>query len=124
MMDFFLEGGPGMYPVLLIGGLVLVSAGSYAYDTEPVRLRFLAVGSLALFVFMTGAILSNVAHVFWYLEDETRVPADQLWRTLFTGLKEASRPGLLGFLLWGVALVLVSVGVYRSGRRELKAARG
>jgi hypothetical protein len=122
--DAFREGGWGMYPVVVLGILLMVSAGRYAFDGEPVRLRFIAVLALSLMVFGIGGTGAAVAKVLWYLEDETRVPADQFLRILAEGPKEASRPCVTGLALLGFGLVLVAIGVYRVGRRELEAARG
>ena len=43
MLEFFHEGGWGMYPVLVLGLMLMVSAARYALDGEPVRLRFIGV---------------------------------------------------------------------------------
>ena len=45
-------------------------------------------------------------------------------RLLVAGLKESTRPALLGFGLLSLSLILVAIGVYRVGQRELRAARG
>ena len=124
MVEFFMEGGWGMYPVLILGVLLVGSAGRYAFDGEPVRLRFIGVLSLTLLAFIATGLTADVAKVFWYLESPERASDAMLLRTLFEGLKESSRPALLGFPLLGLALALVSIGVYRVGGRELAATRG
>jgi hypothetical protein len=121
MVEFFREGGWGMYPVAVFGVILLVTAGRYAWDGEPLRLRFAIAMSALLVVTMTHAMLTDVAQVFWHLQDRVRVPDSELWRTLFTGLMESTRPGALGGTLLTFALVLVAVGVYRGARRELRA---
>ncbi|HVK64911.1 MAG TPA: hypothetical protein VM694_10565, partial [Polyangium sp.] len=45
-----------------------------------------------------------------------RVPDAEVTRILFTGLKEAGRPGTLGGLLLTLVACVVSVGVLRSAR--------
>jgi hypothetical protein len=124
MGQFFIEGGWGMYPVLVLSLIVVASAGRYAFDGEPVRLRFITATSLTLLVFIAGASTACVAKVFWFLESPERVPDAQFVRIFAEGLKESSRPALLGLPLLSVALILVSIGVYRVDRRELAAARG
>jgi hypothetical protein len=124
MPEFFLEGGWGMYPVLVLSVILVGSAGRYAFDGEPVRLRFVGVLSLTLLAFIGTALTADVAKVFWYLESPDRVADAMFLRILVEGLKESSRPALLGLPLLGLALILVSIGVYRVGRRELGAARG
>jgi hypothetical protein len=50
--------------------------------------------------------------------------ADQHFvRSLMTGLMESTRPAYLGGALLAIALVLVAVGEYRSGHREMQALR-
>jgi hypothetical protein len=120
----FEEGGWGMYPVLVLGTLLVVSGGRYAFDGEPVRLRFIAVLSLTLMVFSVGGTLSAIAKTFWFLEDETRVPLVRYAYVLAEGLKESSRPCVMGLAFLGLGLILVTIGVYRVGRRELSAGRG
>ena len=124
MGQFFIEGGWGMYPVLVLSVILVGSAGRYAFDCEPVRLRFITAVSLTLLAFIAASLTAAVAKVFWFLESPERVPDAQFLRILAEGLKESSRPALLGLPLLGVALILVSIGVYRVGRRELAAARG
>jgi hypothetical protein len=124
MLEFFREGGWGMYPVLVLGLMLIVSGARYMLDGEPVRLRFIGVLSLAHLAFIATGLTADVAKVFWYLHSSEHVPDAELWRTLFEGLKESSGPALLGFPLLGLALILVTIGVYRVGNRELAAARG
>jgi hypothetical protein len=120
MVQFFVEGGWGMYPVLVMGLLLIGSSIRYAIDTEPVRLRFIAAISLALVVTMVHATWTCFAAVFHYLEQSKD---EQLARSLMTGLMESTRPATLGGALLVVGLILVAAGVYRSGRRELRALR-
>ncbi|MET0595344.1 MAG: hypothetical protein ABW133_21785 [Polyangiaceae bacterium] len=124
MRDFFIEGGWAMYPVLILGLVLLASSGRYATDLEPIRLRFIGVLSLALVVFIAAGVVINTAMVFWYLQSRERVPDAEYLRILAEGLKEASRPANLGLPMLGVGLILVSIGFYRDGRRELAAVRG
>ena len=122
MLDFFREGGWGMYPVLVFGLVLLVSAGRYAWDLEPARLRFSVVMSLLVLAASAHAMLTDVAQVLWYVQSPERAPDAELVRTVFTGLMESTRPGGLGGALVTLALVLIAIGVYRGGRRELRAA--
>ncbi len=122
MMQLFVEGGWGMFPVLIFGLVTMYAAGRYAIDGEAVRLRFVAAMSVVLVASMVHSMLTNVAAVFWYLQDPERAPDGELARILFTGLMESTRPGALGGALLVLALVLVAVGVYRSGRKELRLA--
>ncbi len=123
MIEFFKEGGWGMWPVLVLGLVMVGSAGRYVMDREPVRLRFVKATSFALLTAIALATLTDVAQVLWYISDEARAPADQRIAIFIEGMKECTRPGALGLGLLELALVLVAIGVYRGGRRELDAAR-
>jgi hypothetical protein len=120
MADFFVEGGWGMYPVLVLGLVLLGAAGRYAMDGEPIRLRFVTALSLALLVTMLHATWTCVAAVLHHMQ---AVAAQDFQGTLMTGLMESTRPATLGGALLTLALILVSVGTYVAGRRELDALR-
>src|SRR4051794_4446635 len=115
MRNFFIEGGALMWPVLVLGLLVVVSAVRYMLDGEPVRLRFITVCSLALLATVALAVVLDVSAVLAFL---AHVPPEQFRTVVVVGLKESSRPAILGFGLLGVALDLVVIGAYRLGRRE------
>jgi hypothetical protein len=121
MVRFFIEGGWGMYPVLVMGLMTVWASARYALDTEPVRLRFIAAIALALLVTVLHATWTCVAAVFAYLQ---QAPGEPTARTLMTGLMESTRPATLGGALLTIALILVALGAYRSTHRELRALRG
>lgn len=122
MLQFFAEGGWGMWPVLVFGLVMLGTSARYAWDLEPARLRFVVALAAVELVSATHAMLADVAQVFWYVSDPDRVADGELARITFVGLMESTRPGLLGGGLLTLALVLVAIGVYRGGRRELRVA--
>ena len=122
MGQFFMEGGWGMFPVLVLSLILLASAGRYAMDGEPVRIRFITAVSLTLLAFIAAGVTAGAAKVLWFLESPERVPDADLPRVFAMGMKECSRPAVMGLPLLGLALILVCIGVYRVGRRELTAA--
>lgn len=122
MVQFFVEGGFAMLPVAVFGLVLLGTAGRYAWDGEPERLRFAIAMAVLLVATSLHAMLLDVAAVFAYVQSPERVRDADLVRVVFTGLMESTRPGALGGALLVLALVLVAIGVYRSGRRELRAA--
>src|SRR5262245_15439387 len=124
MRDFFIEGGYAMYPVLALGVVLVWAAARYARDGEPVRLRFIIACALALAVAAVHGTWTDVKMVLFHLADESRVPDAMFARVLVTGLKESTGPVVLASALGVLAAILVCIGVYRVGRRELKAARG
>ncbi|HEY0709835.1 MAG TPA: hypothetical protein VGG33_23680 [Polyangia bacterium] len=121
MLTFFIEGGILMWPILVLGLLMVGSAGRYLLDGEPIRLRFLLFLGLALLATTVLAVAMDVSLVLTYLGKASR---EDLLLILAEGLKESSRPAILAFALLGLALDLIAIGVYRVGRRELKAAKG
>jgi hypothetical protein len=121
MRDFMIEGGWGMWPVLVFGLLLLGSSVLYSLRPHPPRLRFIVAMSVLIAVASAHAMLTDVAMVF---KHTPRFPADRHFAVLLTGLKESTRPGILGGAFLVLALVFVAVGVYRLGRRELASPAG
>ena len=117
MLDFFAEGGWGMYPVLGLGVVMLVGAGRYAADLSPARLRFVVGVGLTLLITMTHASLTGAAMVMWFLESRERVPDAEFARVLVTGLKECSRPWAMGGAFFSLSGILVCVGLHRATQR-------
>jgi hypothetical protein len=120
MARFFIEGGWGMYPVLVMGLVLVGAAVRYALDGEPIRLRFITALAVTLLCTMLHATWTCVAAVFGFLQ--TVAPPERV-PTLMTGLMESTRPAALGGALLVLALTAVSIGAYRAGRRELDALR-
>lgn len=116
--EFMREGGWGMWPILLLGFVVLASATRYAIRPERHCLRFIAILWLTLLVVIAHASLTDVAAVFHYLEDPARAPDGQLARLLITGLKEATRPAALGGIFLTLVPLLAAVGQYREDIRQ------
>ena len=121
MLHFFIGGGALMWPILVLGLLLVGSATRYMLDGEPVRLRFIALLSLALLVTTALATALDVSMVMAHLD---HTPVERVRASLTHGLKESSRPAILGLGLLGLALDLLAIGAYRVGRRELRAAKG
>ena len=124
MMMFFEEGGFAMYPILVMGIILVAASVRYALDGEPIRLRFITSLGLALVVMSILATIMGVAAVLGWAETGIeKLPGPEFKQTFVVGLKECTRCGLLGGSLLVLALIAVAVGAYRSGRRELKALR-
>lgn len=121
MLQFFQEGGWGMFPVTAFGLVMVIAAGRFAWDGELLRLRFITAMGVVLLAAMTHAMLTDVAAVLSYVQDPANVTDEALPRIVFTGLMESTRPGALGGALLVLALVLAAVGVSRSTSRELRA---
>ena len=123
MYQFFMEGGWSMYPILVLGLILVWSAARFAIDREPVRRSFIGVTSLALLVSLVQGSLSGFGVLMWALSDVKRVPPEMRLPILFAGLKEVTRPGIFGLGFLGVGLILLAIGVYRTGLRELRATQ-
>ncbi|WP_437980996.1 hypothetical protein [Sorangium sp. So ce117] len=116
MFDFFVEGGWGMWPILVFG-MVTVGAGlQFALRPEPGKLGFIAAMGLTTLVATIHATWIDLGAVFSYLSDPAKVPDGEIARVLVVGLKESTRPGSLGGLLLAIACLLSAVGVLRAGR--------
>jgi hypothetical protein len=115
----FLQGGFGMYPVLVTGVMLVVVATRYALDAEPIRLKFIlalsaVLGSLLLFW--------TVVDVISTLTDLAADPAEIARKASFAlGLTKLLNQWALGMFLLVLSSIAVAVGIYRSGRRQLKA---
>jgi hypothetical protein len=110
-----------MFPVLVMGLVLVWAAVRYAIDSEPVRLRFITAFGPALTVTVLHATWTCLAAVFHFLQT---VPDAEFRATLVTGLTESTRPATLGGALLSLSLILVAVEAYRSSRRELAALGG
>lgn len=124
MYVFFREGGWVMYPVLAIGLLLVIAAIQFAIDRQPARRPFITTLLLTELVISAHGTISGFGVVMWALTDEKRVPDNQVMRILFQGMKEITRPTLMGLAFMAIALLAVSIGVYRTSQRELQALRG
>lgn len=122
--QFMLEGGWGMWPVLLLGLVALASSIRYAARPERLCLRFISILWLTLLVVVVHATVTDVAAVFRYLEDPVRAPDGQMARLLVAGLKESSRPAALGGIFLTLVPLAAAVGVYREYNLTRPAAPG
>src|SRR5262245_924310 len=112
---FMREGGWGMWPVLLIGLVVLASAVRYAARPDRLWLRFVAALWVTLLVSVVHASVTDVAAVFGYFDDPARATDAQIPRLIIMGLKESTRPAALGGIFLTLAPLLAAVGLYREG---------
>ncbi|XXX74282.1 hypothetical protein WMF30_42220 [Sorangium sp. So ce134] len=116
MVEFFVEGGFGMWPILVFGMIAVGAALQFARRPELGKLRFIAAMGLTTLVATIHATWLALGSVFSYLSDPAKVPDGELARVLVVGLMESTRPGSLGGLLLMLACLLSAVGVLRAGR--------
>jgi len=116
-MQFMIEGGFGMWPVLVFGLFALGAAGRYAWRPQKGRLGFVAGMLITTLSAVVHATWTDVGSVFHYLESVDRASDAQFSRILMEGLKESTRPGALGGMLITLALLVVSIGLHRAHAR-------
>ena len=117
MIEFFIEGGWAMWPLLVLGMVTLGAAGRFMRNPETPQLKFVAAMALATGVMTLHATWMDVGMVFKTLSDPQRVPDAELTRTLFVGLMESTRPGTLAGTLLTLAALLVAVGFLRAQKK-------
>jgi len=113
MVDFFIEGGWGMWPILVFGLVLLGASVRFAQKPSAKLLRFVVAMGVTVLVTSFHATWTDFGAVFNTLSDPARVPDHEVVRTFFVGLKECTRPGAFGGAVLTLAAVLVSVGVLR-----------
>ncbi|HEY0712020.1 MAG TPA: hypothetical protein VGF45_05065 [Polyangia bacterium] len=112
-MQFMTEGGFAMWPILLVGLIGFCGGLRFAIAPEPRWLAFTLAMWVTLLTTVAHATLLDVGAVMTALQNEARYPDPILVRSLFAGLKEATRPAALGGTFLSVIALVVSVGVFR-----------
>lgn len=116
-VEFFREGGWGMWPVLLFGAIALGGAVRYATRPTSRALAFTGLMWLTCLSAVLHALITNAATVFGFL-GEGEVADAMFFRILMVGLKESSRPGALGGIFLTLVPLCVAIGVLRARPRE------
>lgn len=118
LSEFFLEGGWGMWPVLVFGMVTVGAAGRFAWKPEIKQLGFLGAMALTTLGAIFNATWTDVAAVLQNLTEKAPLPELEFRTTLVAGLMESTRPGTLGGILLTLACLLLSVGALRANRTE------
>jgi hypothetical protein len=113
-MQFMIEGGFGMWPVLVFGLFAIGGAGRYAWQPLARRLPFVGGMILTTASAVLHATWTALGSVFRYLESPERASDADFVRVLVEGLKESTRPGALGGMLITLALLVVCIGLHRA----------
>lgn len=113
MMEFFREGGWGMWGILFVGGALIGATARFALRPERRRLGFLGAMALATVLMTITALSTDLGMVCYTLARPEKVPDAELVRTLFEGLKESSRPVSFGGVILSVASLLLAAGMAR-----------
>lgn len=116
MVEFFKEGGWGMWAILFIGIVLLVSAGRFAVRPEPRRIGFLAGITVSLIFAAFHGTSIALGTVFGAVgADRVHIPKEDMAAVLLIGLKESSRPVTFATMILTVAALLFSAGMARMG---------
>jgi hypothetical protein len=118
MVEFFMEGGWGMWAILIFGLTLLGVSIRFAVRPQRAQIPFLAAMALTTLFSTAHATWTDLGAVFNAVSDEKRVPDAMMARTLMEGLKECTRPGSLGGAMLTLSCVIFAVGVLRLGKRD------
>ncbi len=118
MIEFFKEGGWGMWPILVLSLITVGASARFAIKPERRQIGFLFAMALATITSCFHATWTDIGTVFGALSDEKFAPDAVAPRILAEGLKESPRPGALGGSFLTLAAILVAVGMLRLGREE------
>jgi hypothetical protein len=129
MLEFFMDGGWPMFPIVALGLALLYAATRYALDRETFRLRLVGVLSLAVLGMSVLGFLFDAAKVltFWagWMDPErpggNPLPEAQRVTVALLGAQESTCTLIFGLGFLGLGFVLVAIGAYQAGRRELAA---
>jgi hypothetical protein len=116
MVDFFKEGGWGMWAILFIGIVLLGAAGWFAARPQRRRIGFLAGMTASLMFAMLYAVSTDLGTVFGAVAKlYAKIPREEVVPILLQGLKESSRPFTFGTMILTVAALLFAAGMARMG---------
>ncbi len=118
MIEFFKEGGWGMWPILILSLVTVGAAARFAAKPNRRQIGFLGAMALATLVSIFHATWTDIGSVFGALSDESVVKEADMSRVLAMGLKESTRPGAMGGTFLTLAAILVAVGMLRLDRDE------
>lgn len=117
-MEAFIIGGLGMYPVLVAGLILITAAIRYAIDCEPIRQRFIVAMALVIAAMMLFFGVCGVVSALSGAADASE--ADRA-TGIARGLSMTINVWGLGLLVYVLTSIAIAIGVYRDGRRQLKA---
>lgn len=115
LSDSFHEGGWPMYPVLILGILLVIAAGRYATTAER---RHLPVVRNLNFVTFSFGFLGTVLGMIHCLSAMSQVPNELVVKISMLGLGESINNLALALLMMVLAGLFTTVGALRASDRE------
>lgn len=116
MIEFFTDGGFGMWPILFMGLACLAASALYAYKPEARRLGFIVAMGLATLFATIGATVMDVGTVCHAVANDPRFADKDKPAIFLQGMRESTRPGVFGTTVLSVAALLVAAGMSRRPR--------
>lgn len=117
-MEFFKEGGWGMWPILILGLVTVGAAARFAFKPERRQIGFLGAMGLATLISIFHATWTDFGAVFGAMNDEKIASDPAVARIFAEGLKECTRPGAMGGSFLTLAAILLAVGMLRMSRTD------
>ena len=114
MIEFFKEGGWGMWPILILSLVTVGASARFAAKPQRRQIGFLCAMALATMMSVFHATWTDIGAV----ADQERTKDAEITRTLVEGFKESTRPGALGGSFLTLAAILGAVGMLRLDREE------
>ncbi len=113
MIEHFKAGGWGMFPILIVGLVMLGASASAAATGRRTTRRFALRLSPAVAWMTVVAVATDVMAVMYHLARQPRVDATVLCQ----GLGESSSPAVLGAGLLALAHLMAAIGSRREEER-------
>lgn len=112
MVEFFKNGGFGMWPVLVFGLITVATAGYYAFRAQAQVKGFIEwMSRTVLFASLTGTI-TGIATTLGYVTSD-KCPRSELTVTTMMGIRESLSNAIMGFAFLTVIFLLTAIGQRR-----------
>jgi Na+/H+ antiporter NhaC len=118
MIEFFKEGGWGMWPILILSLVTVGASARFAAKPQRRQIGFLFAMALATMMSIFHATWTDIGAVFNAAADTERTKDAEVTRLLCEGFKESTRPGAMGGSFLTLAAILGAVGMLRIDRDE------
>ena len=123
MVQFFQEGGWGMWLVLALGAATLVTAILFARDPDERRMALLRGLTVACLFSVLTAVASNLAAVMHQVPQNPEF-SRELTRFTMIGIGESLAPVIMGSAFLTLSWIVAAVGMRRLGDRLAQVITG